>query len=122
MRLKRSYTDFIAIVTSKGLEIVLGDTRSDSYHLIAIDGQIIYETFVSKDGGVNQVDFESNFLSGLTEKVSEQPDWDDFITTFPTVTSELHTYKKSSITVLEVLITYSDSSRTQITRIQKTRV
>lgn len=51
-----------------------------------------------------------------------QPEWDDFITTFPTSTSELHTYKKSLNTVLEVLITYSDSSRTQISRIQKTRL
>ena len=122
MRIKRSYSDFKSIVNTKSLQIFEGDIRSDYYHLIAIDGQITYESQVLKNGETDQIDYEANTLPSITNKISTEPDWDDFITTFPTTTSELHTYKKGSSTVQTVLITYSSASKSQILRIQKTRV
>lgn len=122
MRLKRNYADFISLVINKSLEIITGDERADCYHIIAIDGQLIYECFIPKNGSLDQIDFENNYLPGIVEKTSESPDWDDFITSFPSAETELHTYKKNDVVVLEILITYADSTRSQIIRIQKTRV
>lgn len=122
MRIKRSYSDFKSIVNAKSLQIFEGDIRSDYYHLIAIDGQITYESQVLKNGQADQIDYETNILPLITNKISTEPDWDDFVTTFPTTVTELHTYKKGSSTVQTVLITYSSASKSQILRIQKTRV
>ena len=122
MRIKRSYSDFKSIVNSKSLQIFEGDLRSDYYHLVAIDGQITYEAQVLKNGGAEQLDYESTLLPTVTNKISTEPDWDDFITTFPSSVTELHTYKKGSATVQTVLITYSSAAKSQIIRIQKTRV
>jgi hypothetical protein len=67
-------------------------------------------------------DAKSTVLPSVTNKISTEPDWDDFFTTFPTSITELHTYKKGAATVQTVLITYSSASKNQIVRIQKTRV
>ena len=122
MRIKRSYSDFKSIVNAKSLQIFEGDIRSDYYHLIAIDGQITYESQVLKNGQADQTDYEANILPSITNKISTEPDWDDFITTFPTTVSELHTYKRGDDVVQTVLISYSSASKSQILRIQKTRV
>ena len=121
MRLKRSYSDFKTISSSKGLEIFFGDIRLDSYHLLMLDGALIYECFIPKDGGSDQLDFETNYLSLVGLSAKQEPDWDDFITSFPATNKELHTYKKNSVTVQEILVTYENAQKKQITRIQKTR-
>lgn len=56
-------------------------------------------------------------LSSSTVEVS----WDEISTTFPTNTTELHTYKYNSVTVQETLVTYVDASKKQIASVQKTR-
>lgn len=122
IKLKRNYAEFKQLVSSKSLQIFVGDIRSDFYNLLAIDGPVTYECNVAKDGGADQLDFESTLASGITNKISSEPDWDDFVVTFPTTTTELHTYKKNNVTVQTVLVTYENSSRSTITRIQKTRV
>jgi hypothetical protein len=49
-------------------------------------------------------------------------DWDLLETTFPSSTSDLFTYKKNSITVQTVLVTYENSSKNVIISISKTRL
>lgn len=122
MKIKRSYLDFKLITSSKSLQIIQGDIRSDYYHLLAFDGQITYEASVLKDGGADQVDFEANILPGITVHVSENPDWDFMESSFPSSTTELQTYKKNGNTVQTILITYTTSSKNFISSIQKTRV
>lgn len=56
-------------------------------------------------------------LSSSTVEVS----WDEISTTFPTNTTELHTYRYNSVKVQETLVTYVDASKKQIASIQKTR-
>ena len=122
MRVKRTWDEFKSIVSAKTLQIFEGDKRADYYHLIAIDGPVTYESMIQKNGSSDQVDFEANYLPSITNRISEEPDWDDFITSFPTSTTELHTYKKNTVIVQTILVTYQSASRTQIIRIQKTRV
>lgn len=122
MKIKRSYSQFKSIVASKYLQVIYGDVRADAYHLIAIDGPLTYETFVSKDGGADQLDFEANIQPSVTVRVSENPDWDLMQSTYPTSTTELQTYKKNGNTVQTILITYTTSAKNFISSIQKTRV
>jgi hypothetical protein len=122
MKIKRNYSQFKSIVTSKSLQIIQGDIRSDYYHLLAFDGQITYEANVLKDGGADQIDFEANVLPGITVRVTENPDWDLMTSSFPSATTELQTYKKNGNTVQTILITYTTSSKNFISSIQKTRV
>jgi len=116
MKIKRNYSEFKSIATSKSLQIIQGDIRSDYYHLLAFDGQITYEANVLK------VDFEANVLPGISVRVTENPDWDLMTSSFPSATTELQTYKKNGITVQTILITYTTSSKNFISSIQKTRV
>ncbi len=122
MRIKRSWDEFKSIVSAKTLQIFEGDKRADYYHLVAIDGPVTYEAMVQKNGSADQIDFETNYLPSVTNRISQEPDWDDFITTFPTSTTEQHTYKKNNVVVQTILVTYQSAARTQIIRIQKTRV
>lgn len=122
MKLRRDYTTFKQLVSAKSLQIFLGETRSDYYNLLAIDGPITYECNVPKDGGADQLDYETNIAPSVTSKISTEPDWDDFLVTFPSSTQELHTYKRNNVTVQTVLTTYTSAAKTQISRIQKTRV
>lgn len=46
-------------------------------------------------------------------------DWDEIITTFPSSNQELFTYKKNSVTVQTVLITYQNDSKKVITHMQR---
>lgn len=122
MKLRRDYTTFKQLVSAKSLQIFLGETRSDYYNLLAIDGPITYECNVAKDGGADQLDYETNIAPSVTSKISTEPDWDDFLVTFPSATQELHTYKRNNVTVQTVLTTYTSAAKNQISRIQKTRV
>jgi len=49
-------------------------------------------------------------------------DWDLIETTFPSIITDLFTYKKNSITVQTVLVTYANSSKKVIISISKTRL
>lgn len=122
MKLRRDYTTFKQLVSAKSLQIFLGETRSDYYNLLAIDGPITYECNVAKDGGADQLDYEANIAPSVTSRISIEPDWDDFLVTFPSSTQELHTYKRNNVTVQTVLTTYTSAAKSQISRIQKTRV
>lgn len=122
IKLKRSYSDFKTLVAAKSLQIIYGDVRSDAYHLLAIDGSMTYETFIPKDGGVDQLDFESTIQPSITVRVSENPDWDLMQSTYPSSVTELQTYKKNGNTVQTILITYTTSAKNFISSIQKTRV
>ena len=121
MRIKRSYSDFKSIVEDRNLQIFEGDLRSDYYHLVAIDGQITYESQVLKNGGSDQLNYEATLAGSVTNRISENPDWDDMQTTNPSNVSDLHTYKKNGVIVQTVLITYKNSSKAEILRMQKTR-
>ena len=121
IRLRRQYPEFVSIITSKNLQMFFGDIRSDYYHLLAIDEAIVYECLVPKDGGANQLAFEADYLSLMTLKKTENPEWDDFVTSFPSASEELHVYKRGSTIVQEILVTYQNAQKKQIVRIQKTR-
>jgi hypothetical protein len=103
MRIKRTWSEFKAIVTAKTLQIFEGDKRADYYHLVAIDGPVTYESMVQKNGLSDQVDFEANYLPTITNRISQEPDWDDFVTTFPSSVTELHTYKKNTVVVAAII-------------------
>ena len=47
--------------------------------------------------------------------------WDEIATTFPSTNKELYSYKKNSVLVQEVLVTYVDSTKKSLVSVQKTR-
>jgi hypothetical protein len=53
---------------------------------------------------------------------ADKVDWDEIGTTFPTASSELYTYKKNSVTVQTILVTYQDNTKKTIISLQKTRL
>lgn len=121
IKIRRGYSEFKALVDSKSLDIFFGDIRSDLYHVLALDESIIYECFIAKNNGVDQLDFETNYLSKIGMSKSKDPDWDDFITSKPSDITELHTYQKNGVTVLSVLVTYETAAKKNVIRVQKTR-
>ena len=48
-------------------------------------------------------------------------EWDEIVTTFPSTTQELYTYKKNNVTVQTVLVTYQNTDKKAIILMQKTR-
>jgi hypothetical protein len=48
-------------------------------------------------------------------------DWDEIITTFPANQQELYTYKKNSVTVQTVLVTYQNGDKKTILNMTRTR-
>ena len=58
---KKNYRDFFDIITEKKLKF-LAESKAGYYHLTSRDGIVFYETYVIKDGGLDQVDFELNHL------------------------------------------------------------
>lgn len=59
----KSYEEFINIVLQKNLKIHKVDEKNSAYYLVTRDGIVFYETYVVKDGGPEQLDYESNYLS-----------------------------------------------------------
>lgn len=47
--------------------------------------------------------------------------WDEITTTFPATNQELYTYKKNTVTVQTVLVTYENGSKTVILSMVRTR-
>lgn len=47
--------------------------------------------------------------------------WDEINTTFPATNQELYTYKKNSVTVQTVLVTYENGSKSVIINMVRTR-
>lgn len=47
--------------------------------------------------------------------------WDEINTTFPATNQELYTYKKNSVTVQTVLVTYENGSKSIIINMVRTR-
>lgn len=52
----------------------------------------------------------------------DKVDWDEIATTFPSITTELYTYKKNSVTVQTILVTYLDNTKKTIVSLNKTRI
>lgn len=48
-------------------------------------------------------------------------DWDEITTTFPATNQELYTYKKNSVTVQTVLVTYENGGKSVILSMTRTR-
>jgi hypothetical protein len=48
-------------------------------------------------------------------------EWDEILTTFPSATQELYTYKKNNVIVQTVAITYQNGDKKAIIYMQKTR-
>ena len=48
-------------------------------------------------------------------------DWDSIETTFPSSTTELFTYKKSTTILQTVLVTYESASKKTVIKVEKTR-
>jgi len=48
-------------------------------------------------------------------------DWDEITTTFPATNQELYTYKKNSVTIQTVLVTYENGSKSVILSMVRTR-
>lgn len=71
---------------------------------------------VDKFGG--RIDEENPIPSRDPDKV----DWDEFTTTFPSPITEIYTYKKNSVTVMTVSVTYETNAKKTIIALQKTRV
>lgn len=69
------------------------------------DGSLGPQVAVTTEGDVN------GLLSGVQ--------YDDIQATFPTSTTELYTYLKQTITVAQVEVTYSDSTKKTLIRARK---
>lgn len=125
MIFRKIYSEFVEIVESRKLEIVLSSERSDSYHLVTKDGIVFYECIVAKDNSADHLHFNENFLPDLQNKFLETGTnsvvWDEMITNFPTPTTDLYTYKKNGEVVQTILVTYQSSSKKVISNLKKTR-
>lgn len=121
MRLKRQWAEFKQIALDKGLQIFIGEARSDYYHLLAIDDQITYESIIQKNNGLEQLDYEQNYKSSITNKVSTNPDWDSMTATLTSPAVEVQTYTKNGAVVQTVSITYTSPSKNFIESIQRVR-
>lgn len=121
MRLKRNYSDFYSLVDSKGLDVFIGEIRPDYYHLVAIDGDVTFECIIVKDDNADKISFEATRLPALTNNKNDNPYWDSMLTTYPSNTSDLFTYKRNNVTVMTVLVTYSNQTKKDIVSISKTR-
>ncbi len=68
-------------------------------------------------------DYRFNVFTGEFEHNEPALDvvWDSMVTTFPSITSELYTYRFDSVIVQTVLVTYTTAQKNIISSIQKTR-
>jgi len=69
-------------------------------------------------------EIQSAFLESMEENIevlATEVKWDQLNTTFPSVTSELYTYKLNTETVMTVLVNYTTAQKTTILSIQKTK-
>lgn len=58
----KNYSEFIDIIIQKNLKIHKVDENNNAYYLVAKDGIIFYQTYVAKDGGPEQQDYERKYL------------------------------------------------------------
>jgi hypothetical protein len=65
------YTMLKSIVSSKGLLLQYKDAGS-RYELFAIEDNISWEALVSKDGGSDQTDFETNYKSTANQPLGKR--------------------------------------------------
>lgn len=119
VKLRKSWNEFSQIAQEKGLQIFFGDLRSDSYSLLAIDGQVNYECRIPKDNGPDQLDFENNYLSGVENYINPHPAWDDIQISCPSSVTELHTYYKDGVIIQQIMSTFSSASKKTLTRVQR---
>lgn len=70
-------------------------------------------------------EIQSTFLESIEENIevlADEVKWDQLDTTFPSLSSELYTYKLNSNPVMTVLVTYTSSQKVTILSIQKTKL
>jgi hypothetical protein len=68
---------------------------------------------------------QSTFLESIEENIQElasQIKWNQIDTSFPSITSELYTYKLDGTTVMTVLVNYANAQKQTIISIQKTKL
>lgn len=68
--IEKTYADFISIVGSKNLSIMFKE-EEEYYELTARDGIIFYRTYVRKNGGTEQLDFETNYKPSSNTSFSD---------------------------------------------------
>lgn len=69
-------------------------------------------------------EIQSAFLESMEENIevlATEVKWDQLNTTFPSITSELYTYKLNNIVVMTVLVEYTTAQKVTISSIQKTK-
>lgn len=63
-----------------------------------------------------------NGKEALDVVVADKVEWNEIATTFPSDSSDLFTYKKDSVPVQTILVTYQDNTKKVIISIVKTRI
>ena len=107
-----------------------GVALSKSENGNASAGKVGVTAWVFKDSSGNlshpQLNSLGSVVVGFDQEVipveTAGVDWDLLETTFPSPTTDLFTYKKDSITLQTVLVTYTNSSKNVIISISKTRL
>lgn len=69
-------------------------------------------------------EIQSAFLESMEENIevlATEVKWDQLNTTFPSITSELYTYKLNDVVVMTVLVEYTTAQKVTISSIQKTK-
>lgn len=112
--LRKSYEEFKNIYNAKGIQPFLGNSSTAAYHVLAIDGDVIYETYVTKNNSEEHEDFIQNIFPTLENRKSFSPVWDEIQVSFPTTSSEQHNYYFDGFLVQVVTTQYEDASKRQI--------
>lgn len=60
-------------------------------------------------------------LSGTSVSVTMESEWDEISSSFPNPTTEVYTYKKNSVTILNVTVTYTDQHKHTVMSVLKER-
>ena len=90
-------------------ETDLANSDQIGAHVVGSSGSKVTSTAIS--GGKEALDVSINGL-----------DWDEIVTTFPDVVTELYTYKKNSVPVQTVTVTYETSTKKVIVSLVKVRL
>lgn len=117
--IRKSFLELKTLANEKGLQLFQGNESAGRYHVMAFDGEILYEAFVARNGSDDVASFEAVDLPLLANRKTSEPVWDTINITFPASNRELHTYLNNGVTVQTVLTVYETASRRQIVRVEK---
>lgn len=117
--LRKTFQELKDISSSKGLQIFMGSETAGDIQLLAHDDIVLYESYLTKNSA-DYISFMNNEFQQIIYKKNNNPDWDTINITFPSDTTELHTYLSNGVTVQYVLTTYENNSKKQIVKVEKT--